>query len=334
MKRTFLLSLTCFLLYFSSAAQSYKPDHDTTYYKSYKGTIIGRIYLSRKYCVMKLEPTNGLQNMSYHANTTLSLGLGITYKSLSFSFSKGLNFLKSDDKKGKTNFTDFQLRLYKRKWAVDAIASFSKGYYLTPKGLNAPVGETFYQRPDVGVQMAGLAVYRVLNDKRFTYGAALSQNAWQKKSAGSFLVGGEAFYVSSNADSAFVPDIVDTLYNQRNIRKLHLFEIGPSAGYAYTLVMRQHFFLMGSFNTALNFSYSREIGMSNDTKIGIWANYIFRLGAGYNSNKWNTSISWIGGRITTEGQTSLYRYIYNAGNYRIVYARRFAVNREMKKILN
>ncbi len=334
MKRIIVTALAFLFFCYSSKAQLYKPDHDTTFYKSYKGSLIGRIYLSRKYAIMKLAPPGNLPDMSYHVNTTLSLGLGITYRSLSLSYSRGLNFLKSDDKKGRTNFTDLQLRLYKRKWVIDAVAGFNKGYYLTPKGLGSADGQSYYKRQDLGVQMVGLGVYRVLNDKRFTYGAALSQNAWQKKSAGSFLLGAEAFYIASNADSSFVPNHEDSLYNQQNIRKLHLFEIGPGAGYAYTLVIHKRFFFMGSFNTALNFSYSREIGADKSTKLGIWANYFFRLGTGYNSNKWNASFSWLGSHITTEGKSSLYKYMYTTGGYRLVYARRFAVNRETKKLLN
>lgn len=334
MKRTIATALSCLFFYFSSTSQVYKQDHDTTYYKSYKGSLIGRVYLSRKYAIMKLAPPGSLPDMSYHVNTTLSLGLGITYRSLSFSYSRGLNFLKSDDKKGRTSFTDLQLRLYKRKWVIDAVAGFNKGYYLTPEGLGSSDGQSYYKRPDVGVQMVGLGVYRVLNDKRFTYGASLSQNAWQKKSAGSFLIGAEAFYVASNADSSFVPNVADTIYNQQNIHKLHLFGIGPDIGYAYALVIHKNYFLMGSFNTGLNFSYSQEIGSSNGSKIGVWANYIFRLGAGYNNNKWNAGISWLGSHITTEGQASQYKYMFTTGGYRIVYARRFAVNRETRKMLN
>jgi len=293
-----------------------------------------RAYLSRKYSVFKLMPEGNLPDMSYHLNTPPSLGLGFTYRSLSFSASHGLNFLKSDNKKGTTNITDLQLRLYKRKWVIDAVASFSKGYYLSPKGLASADGQSYYQRPDLGTQMVGLGVCRILNDKRFTYGSALSQNSWQKKSAGTFLIGAEAFYIASNADSSFVPNAVDTLYNQQNIKRFHLFEIGPSVGYAYMLVIHKNFFLMGSFNATLNLSYSREIGDSKGTRAGAWPDYIFRIGAGYNNNKWNLGISWLGTRVTARGETSMYKYIYNAGSYRLVYAVRFAVNKDMKKILN
>ncbi|MBS1946651.1 MAG: DUF4421 family protein [Bacteroidetes bacterium] len=333
MKRTFLSILTCPVFFASASAQSHLPDHDTTYYKSYQGAIIVRAYLSRKYSVLKLVPGIDLKSMSYHANTVPSLGAGFTYRSLSFSYSRGLNFLKSEDRKGRTDFTDLQLRLYKRKWTIDAVASFSRGYYLSPQGIGKANGEGYYIRRDLGTQIVGLGVYRVLNDKKFSYGAALSQNAWQKKSAGSFLIGAEACYVAANGDSAFIPSLTDSSFAKQGIRKFHLFEIGPSLGYAYLLVIAHNYFVLGSFNLGLNYSYSREIGNSRGTKIGAWGNYIFRLAAGYNATRWNLGLAWLGARINTEGRTSAYKYLFDAGGYRLIYARRFAIGYKMKQIL-
>src|ERR1700722_4994493 len=231
MNRIVHLLTALLLAHLSLSAQSYgKPDHDTTYYHSYKGTIIGRVYLSRNYMQVKMNPPGSLPTMKYHANTPLSIGLGFTYKFISFSLSKGLNFLESNATKGATRSTDLQLHLYKRKWTLDGIGQFYRGYYLSPHGLASPDGRTYYTRPDVGVQLVGVGGYRVMNDQRFTYGAGLSQNAWQEKSAGSILLGGQAFYLALNGDSALVPHKVDSVYNDKDIRKLHLLEIGPGIG--------------------------------------------------------------------------------------------------------
>ena len=333
-KQRFLI--LCLLSHFSLKAQLYnKPDHDTTYYRSFKGTIIGRVYLSRNYFQYKLEPPDGsLSRMSYHANTPLSLGVGLTYKSLSFSFSKGLNFLQSKSTKGDTRSTDLQLHLYKRKWTVDAIGEFYRGYYLSPGGLAAPDGKAYYIRPDMTVKLVGTSVYRVLNDKKFCYSAGLSQNAWQQRSAGSFLLGGEAFYLAIRADSAFAPRQVDSNYNNRNIHKLHLFEIGPGIGYAYTLVIKKHYFLLGSFNTNINLRVSREVGNSTGVgNLGFSPNYMLRFCGGYNTSRWGISLMWLTTGVTTKGNASDYQYAINTGNYRLVYARRLAINRKMKAIL-
>ncbi|SRR5579871_23137 len=335
MKKYFLL-LTFFVVSATilSAQSNRRYDYDSSYYQSYKGSIIARVFFSKKYNQFSLDPPGNLPKMAYHANTTFSIGVGLTYRSLSFSFSKELSFLKSEKSKGPTNDFDLQLHLYKRKWTIDAIGEFYKGFYLTPHGVGTPDGQNFYVRPDMGVQLVGGSVYRVLNDQRFSYGAGLSQNAWQKKSAGSFLLGGEVFYMAANADSSYIPSKTDSVNNQKNIRKLHLFEFGPGVGYAYTLVIREHFFILGSINVNENLHFSREIGNSlKADNIGLTTNFIFRLGAGYNLSRWGVSLLWIQSAINTKGQSSDYEYRNTIGSYRLVYFRRIALNRRMKRIL-
>src|SRR5579863_1190663 len=106
MIRNALILITFLACCYSTPAQQIKPDHDTTYYRSFKGTIIVRAYLSRTYLQDKFEPPAGLEKMNFHANKPVSFGVGLTYRSFSFNFSKGLNFLKSDKTKGKTSSTD------------------------------------------------------------------------------------------------------------------------------------------------------------------------------------------------------------------------------------
>lgn len=281
-----------------------------------------------------MDPPNNLSGMSYHANTTPSLGLGMTVGSITGSYSHGLDFLQNDSRKGATSFNDFQLRVYKRKWTIDAIGSFSKGYYLRPEGLGALPGQPFDIRPDLGNQLLGLGIYRVLNDKRFSYGAALSQNEWQKKSAGSFLLGAEAYYIATQADSSFVPINADSLYHERMLHRLHTLQFGPSAGYVYCLVVDKHYFLMGSLNLGLNAGYNSESGnYARGIKIDFWWDYVFRLATGYNSTRWSLSFSWLGGQVSSRGAVSDYRYFYDTGIYKLVYAYRFGVNSDMRRML-
>jgi hypothetical protein len=334
MLKHFVFTIILLVIYFLSWAQFKKRlDYDTTYYRSFKGTIITRIFFARDYDVFKMKPPAGAQPLTYHANTSLNLGVGLTYRSFFISVSKGLNFLQSDQTKGPTNSLSIAAHLYRRKWVIDALALFNKGYYLTPHGLGSPDGQTYYKRPDLNIQIAGASVYRVLNSERFSYGAGLSQNAWQQKSAGSFLVGVQAFYAATHSDSALAPTKVDTLFDQLGIHTLHCLEIGPGVGYAYTFVYDKNYFLLGSLNLNCNLSYSRELGKSDAGKITISPNYSFRIGAGYNTARWGASLSWLAGEMNSAGESSGYRYRFTSGSYRLIYARRIAVNRQMRKIL-
>jgi Domain of unknown function (DUF4421) len=336
MARIVIFSAFFLSLHWSAKAQLYpKPDHDSTYYVSYRGSIMTRVFFSRTYNQFKLDPPGHLPAMSYHANNPLNLGIGATYKFVSFSISKGLNFLQSNSKKGKTRSFDLQTHIYKRKWAIDAIAEFYKGYYLTPAGLGAGQLQPYYVRPDMQVQTVGISAYRVLNDQRFSYGAALAQNAAQLKSAGSFLIGGQVFYMAIHGDSTFVPPLVDSLYAARNIHKIHLVEFGPGAGYAYTFVFQKHYFLLGSVNANINFRISKEIGSgASGTRIDFSPTTILRFGAGYNASRSNISLVWFNSTGSARGNASDYHYPLRTGSYRLVYVRRFAINHHMQRILD
>jgi hypothetical protein len=312
-----------------------KPENDTSYYRSFSGSIIPRVFLSRNYSQLNFDPPGslGLPKIKYHANTPLNLGIGMTYRFITVSISKGLGFLQSNSKKGDTKSFDLQTHIYRRKWAFDALAQFYGGYYAAQPALDA--GREYYVRPDMRLRMVGVTVYRVLNDKRFSYGSVLGQGGYQQRSAGSFLIGGNAFYSAINADSALVPYKADSNYNKEDIRKMHLFLIGAGLGYAYTLVIQKHYFLLGSANVNLNLNVSREIGDGiGSDKVASSHNFIFRAGTGYNCHKWGLSLLWFTGGINSIGGYSGYAYHQQVGSYRLIYVWRFAVDRKMKQTLN
>lgn len=216
------------------------------------------------------------------------------------------------------------------------MGEFYKGYYLTPQGLAAPQGQAYYLRPDMGLSLIGFAMYRALNERRFSYQAGLLQNEWQKKSAGSVLVGAEVYYGSIHGDSTLTPTVIDPSQSVLNIDKFHFFSFGPGVGYAYTFVYKQHFFILGSASINLAFRYSEEISTALDTRASRFAfrpNYILHAGAGYNSDKWSLSVLWVDTELLMKGKSTLYSYDVSVGNYRLIYARRFSLDRKTKKIL-
>jgi hypothetical protein len=162
------------------------------------------------------------------------------------------------------------------------------------------------------------------------------QNEWQKKSAGSILVGGEIYYGAIYGDSTLVPARLDPAVSNLAINKFHFFSFGPGIGYAYTFVYKEHFFILGSATINLAFRYSTEISTTLDQKanrFGFKPNYILHAGAGYNGNKWSLSVLWVDTELFMVGKSSDYHYTVDAGNYRLIYARRFNLDRNTRKIL-
>src|SRR5580765_6392392 len=111
------------------------PDHDTTYYVTYPGTLVGRFYFSKKYTSLTLPAPNNGQDIGYRPNTLLTMGLGATYNNLTLNLSYGFEFLnKSNDDKGKTKSIDMQAHFFPHKWALDLLAIWHKGLSLENKG--------------------------------------------------------------------------------------------------------------------------------------------------------------------------------------------------------
>ena len=336
MKKHFCLAVLPCLIFAISYGQKRPDDHDSSYYKTYRGDLTARAFLSRKYTVLVFNPESPLQSFKYRANTSLNLGIGATYHAFTLNIGVGLAKFNPNEEKGKTKYLDLQGHFYTRKWNVDFLGEFYKGYYLTPQGLAAPQGEPYYIRPDMGLSMVGVAIYRSLNEKHFSYQAGLLQNEWQKKSAGSVLVGAEVYYGAIHGDSTLTPTILDPVFSAREINKFHFFSFGPGVGYGYTLVVKEHFFALASATVNLAFRYSEEISSDRDQQSNHFAfrpNYIIHAGLGYNSDKWCLSLLWVDSEILNKGSSTDYHYGITAGNYRLIYARRFSLDRKTKKLL-
>ncbi|PWT71849.1 MAG: hypothetical protein C5B59_17065 [Bacteroidetes bacterium] len=336
LKGFILLVAGVLLIGSASQAQNKKGyEYDSTFYQSYRDQLTARIYLSRKYNVIKLTPPYyTVPVMRYKPNTTLSIGIGGTYRSITVNVGVGISSFNPDHAKGKTNYFDVQAHIYTRKWNFDLIGQSYRGFYLSPQGLGSGDAKTYYTRPDLGYHAGGVAMYRALNHKEFSYQAGLVQNEWQKKSVGSWLVGGNIFYGAIHADSVLVPGNVDAIYYQKGISKVHFFEVGPGIGYGYTLVIAQHLFVLASATLNADFRFSKELGSyQNWNRIDFTPNFIFRAGAGYNTDKWSLSLLWVSNQVHVKGQGSDYKYLISAGNYKLIYARRFSLNKKIKKVL-
>lgn len=326
--KTVACLLLCFS--FSKANAQYPdlvaiaPDVDSNYIRTFDSLLTGRYYFSRKYTSVVLEGAKSIANLRYRPNTTLNMGVGATYRSFSLNLAYGFPFLNPDKGRGRTRYLDLQSHIYTRNWTVDFFGQFYKGYYLSPKGLGHFDPQSYYVRPDLGITLFGLAVYNLRNGGRFSYRAAFLQSEWQKKSAGSLLFGGEIYAGSVSGDSAFVPSLIAERYPQRDVKRIRFLELGPGAGYAYTLVVKQHWFLTGAATLNLDMGLSREFfNERSSDKITVSPNFIYRGVIGYNSDNWNVNFSMVGNTIYVRGASSKNDYQFNTGNYRFTIAKRF-----------
>ena len=305
---------------------------DSNYIETFDPYLTGRFYFSQKYTSIVLDGEKKIADLRYRPNTTVNMGVGVTYRSLTINLAYGFPFLNRDKEKGTTKWLDLQSHVYTRNWSIDVFGQFYKGYFLFPKGLGNNDLNNFYVRPDLGISLFGLAVYNLRNGDRFSYRAAMLQSEWQKKSSGTWLVGGEVYAGSISADSALVPSLLENSYKQHDVSRIRFVELGPGAGYAYTLVLARHFFLTGAATANANFGLSREFSAEGTRdKLSFSPNFIYRGVLGYNSRKRNMNISVVGNSISVRGASSKEDYRFNTGNYRLTVVKRFLPGPKLKR---
>jgi hypothetical protein len=308
--------------------------NDTTYYIFFPESITSRVYLSQKHTSFHIKSKEA-KDIDYFPNTNLNIGVGATWHNISLNLAFGFGFLNNDDDKGKTKYIDLQAHLYKPKWVTDFYGQFYEGYHLNPRGFAAKPDENYYSRPDIKVTLIGIAQYYIFNPTRFSYRASFIQNEWQKKSAGTFLLGAEAYYGVLNGDSALVPKSIENQYAQKNVHRVDYLSLGPGAGYAYTLVIAHHVFLTGSVTGNLNLSYATESDFVTH-KDNFSLNFVpgIKAAAGYNSRSWIISANFTGNNMPFKGATAENKYAIQTGNYRFIISKRFMTGKKIQKTLN
>lgn len=308
----------------SVEAHSSRSEIDTSYISSYVRKLTGRVYMSQKYS--RLRMNNSRMRLTYKPNTSLNLGVGATYESLTLNLAYGFDFLNPDHGQGKTKYLDLQSHLYSRHWVTDVYGQFYRGYYLKPQEIKS---DSYYLRPDLKLRMVGASVYRLSNGERFSYRAAFVQNEWQKKSAGSWLYGAEIYYGVIKADSALKPSVLAPEYT---IEKVRFYKLGPGGGYAYTWVLNRHFFATGSLTANLNLTMSHEYeDEQHETRLHVRPNVNYRAVLGYNSRLWNVNVSLVNSDVGLAG-ASRTEYLIRTGNYRLTVAKRFDPGKKLRKL--
>ncbi|MCW3463735.1 DUF4421 domain-containing protein [Chitinophaga nivalis] len=331
---------TCSLSAQSRLSKWLKTENDTAYIEDHTEDITARLYSSRKYTSYNIIDRKQSRNIMYRPNTPLNLGVGFNYKSLGLNLGFNFPFVnRHNEKYGNTKYIDLQTHIYLRKLVIDFYGQYYKGYYISnPTEVfgKAYVAENpFPQRPDIRNHGLGLNVQYIFNDKRFSYRAANLQDEYQKKSAGSFMVGGEVFFLKVQGDSSLIPsNMVDTTF----LREQHYYRTGVSsiaanAGYAYTFVYKQHFFISLSASLGVGVNQTNlHMDDGRITRDGGWqVSSTVRASMGYNSSRYFAGVHYVGISNRSELPISNTYQVFGTGNIRVSLVRRFTLHKPLWK---
>jgi hypothetical protein len=328
-------SLFGIVLLSSAQAQRTRPTKDvfdTLYVYDFSKIVTGRVYSSTKNNRMVLGGRQAAKDLDYRPNNRINLGVGASYRALTLNLGFPVPFLNTDDEvRGKTRYLDAQANIYTKRTATNLFLQVFGGYYLNSHShaeVNWPVQYERPYRPDLTQFNLGFSTVRILNSDRFSYRASFNQDAWQRRSQGSWLIGGYGTYFAVRADSSLVPTALRDQFNPDvSLRRGGFVDFGPMGGYVYTLVVREHFFLTlsGVVGAGLNMqqlTYPVAEGEARRFDVGPGWHAQLRSGAGYNSRTYYVGIGYNQERIGYLLQDQQ-RFTWTVSNLRFNVVKRF-----------
>lgn len=276
---------------------------DTTFFNKYNDPLTLKISISNKFVSLLYE--NNTNEITFDPNRPISLGLGVNFKKMGISFSYGLSFL-SNDKKGETHSFDIQYHNYGTQFCFDVIGQVYTGFYDDDFELNGNY-QVFQNLKAIKFGFFGQYIF---NSSKFSYHAAFSQRGIQKRSAGSFLIGGGIYYSQIRSE---IPNFfIDTTQN-----KLINIQLGTSVGYAYTWV------LTNKVTCSIALSVGCNGGVITSTKqFMIYPTAIPRFSIGYNGKRWSCYIHY-GNNLIYTYYSQNYKMALSSGEIQLSFIKRF-----------
>ena len=314
--------------------------YDTNYITVYKDELTTRLFLARKQNHFNLSERLLHPWVKYKTNDNLLLGLGYTYSFLTLNLAVKMPFINGDDDVyGETKYLDIQTHAIFSNWIIDLYLQWNRGFYLAnPEDvLEIPAPDP--QRPlrgDMRSNLIGMNLQYLFNSERYSYKASFFQNEFQKKSAGSPILGIETYWMLALTDSATVaPNIQPAGFlSNRPFSQSDIFNAGLNAGYAYTFVWKQSLYFSLSSTLGISGGYKRihDSASSETLRAGLSMGFTnsTRISLGYNNPNYYVGLSFISfsmnNRVGADGE-----YIgYRTGSIRFNIVKRFITKRPIR----
>ena len=298
---------------------------DTVYYQSLSDKFSLYCYGITKLNSFELRNPQGNNMILYKPNEALNLGLGFNYRWIGIGTAINYVFLNNDnDIFGRTRSFDLQGDIFTKSAVFTANLQTYKGFYWE----NAYEYDTTWRadsvplRPDIFTLNVGASGIYIKNNEKFSFKSVYSSTEWQKRSAGSWLYGGQASYYQLDADSNLVPTMLWESYpTYDSLVNLATFSFGFSIGYAYTYVIRQKFYIHAMWMLGIGLQYGHGIDSESNTVFVQGkpsGRTHFRLALGSNNEDFYYGIALITESYPMRNQLQS-SFIYRYGRIRFFY---------------
>ncbi|MCF8406048.1 MAG: DUF4421 domain-containing protein [Bacteroidales bacterium] len=317
-----------------------RKEIDSIYITDISDKLALRIYGINKFNKFSIRDNDLEHEIQYAPNNNLNIGIGVNYKWFGLGVAINFPFINNDDPKyGSTKRFDGQTNIYSRKFVIDFYLQYYKGFFIenpTTFRDNWADSLPYPQRPDIITTSLGASYVYVFNHRKYSAKAAFVQTDLQRKSAGSFLLGGYFSLMGITGDSSFIPAEIQGQYNPELLfKELSVASIGIAFGYSHTFVLWKSYYLSFTFIPGIaSQGYSLAFENQTDNKSGsVWAGkFLARTAFVYNSNKSFVGLTLSNDSFSSDTNRSRAGSLnYYVGSIRFFYGRRFDFSWNKKK---
>ena len=300
MKKFILLLFIAFLANYKANANNisgnilpiFKIFSDTNYVYTYpKSFLISPFFALRSFSI-KLIPSTG-RTVTFIPNMSNAYGVNLAYSNFRIQLAtKFPDTQRSIEDKVRSRYTDLNLQMFKRTFILELSYKSISGFIDKDYQKATPTAPEVFANRDLRTRYIKLNYYHLFSPDKFSLRAAYRLMERQKRSAGSWLLGGNITFLSIGAPRPFIePELRPTFEDYGDTRTMQVFGLGALGGYAHTFVYKDFFFtgLLGGGLELKRGNYE----INNETKTEGFATFVFdaRAVLGYNHKNWFAGIN-------------------------------------------
>jgi len=256
---------------------------DSNYVNLGKNIFSIRTFLVFKTQSFKLRNEN--YGLRYSPNNRFGVGVGFAYYPVLLDIAVNIKIFEENA----TKRMDFQGEiLYKRSLFGLYIQDYT-GFNITGDQMS-----DVEFRPDIKSFTTGLSYFRILNANKISLRSVFAGGAQQKKSVGSFAIGGATSFYKMIADSSIVPWSQREYFNDYAlITKILAFNISIKAGYSHVFVLPHGFFVFASLYPGIGIPIQEitSIEIYKPSKL-LNLRLDLQISAGYNGSRIYSTIGY------------------------------------------
>jgi len=253
--------------------------------------------------ITEQEEERYTDTITYEPNSLVNGGMRISYLGFGFSFTRTLDQSARDKEVyGETEYSDYQIYYYGRKFGVEVFYQKYEGFYLDDSDtFSLKKGDPETIRSDLSVATGGFNIFYVFSDN-FSFKAAFSQLERQNAFDWSFLLMLSGIRFTINSDYSLIPENQESLYgDDAGFTGGTFTAVGISPGIGITKPFSNYCYITAALFLGTGYMHKRyDVAIGERVKHESFIKANIKLGAGYNGTTWFFGFSFLADESSSE----------------------------------